>query len=89
MLRGRSAGLEALKRVWAVVRLRRGAEVADAKLLHELLDERRTFVAHELLSGPELDGARAPVEAPVAEGLEDRERLDPRFREGVASALPP
>lgn len=40
-------GVEALERTWTVVRLRRSAEVADAKLVHELLDERRTLIAHE------------------------------------------
>jgi hypothetical protein len=72
-----------------VVRLRRDAEVADAKLVHELLDERRTLIAHELLPAPELGAAGAPVEAPVAEGVDDRKSLDTSFREAVASALPP
>ena len=47
-----AAGLEALKRVWTVVRLRRGAEVADAEFVHEFLDELRTLIAHELLPDP-------------------------------------
>ena len=71
-----------------MVRLRRGAEVAHPKFVHELLDERRTFLAHELLPAPELVAAGAPVEAPVAEGVDDRESLDAGFREAVASALP-
>lgn len=55
-------GIEAFERSWAVVRFRRGAEVADAKLVHDLLDERRTLIAHELLSAPELVAAGAPVD---------------------------
>src|ERR1700754_1674532 len=82
-------GVEALERAWTVVRLRRGAEVADTKLVHELLDERRTLVAHEPLPAPELVAARAPVEAPVAEGVNDRKSLDTGFSQAVASALPP
>jgi hypothetical protein len=63
--------------------------VADAKLVHELLDERRALLAHELVPVPELRAAGAPVEAPVADGANDRKRLDTGFREAVASALPP
>ena len=62
--------------------------MADAELVHELLDERRTLIAHELLPAPELGAAGAPVEAPVAEGVDDRKRLDAGFGEAVASALP-
>lgn len=90
LLGGRGAGgVEALERAWTVVRFRRGAEVAGAEFVHELLDERRALIAHELLPAPELVAARAPVEAPVAEGVDDRESLDASFRETVASALPP
>ncbi len=59
-----AGGGEALERAWTVVRLRRGAEVADAELVHELRDERRTLIAHELLPASELVAAGAPVEAP-------------------------
>src|SRR5690349_6053335 len=63
--------------------------MADAKLVHEFLDERRTLVAHELLPDPEFGAAGAPVESPVSEGIDDRESLDTRFGEAVAGTLPP
>src|SRR5215213_8464508 len=63
--------------------------MAHPKLVHQLLDERRTLIAHELLPAPELVAAGAPVEGPVAEGVDDRKSLDTRFSEAVASALPP
>src|SRR4051812_509663 len=87
--RRQGSGLDALERSGAVVRLRRSAEVADPELIHELLDERRPLVPHELLSAPELDAAGTPGEAPVPEGIDDGKRLDTGFREAVASALPP
>ncbi|GFJ94247.1 hypothetical protein Prum_078890 [Phytohabitans rumicis] len=62
--------------------------MADAEFVHEFLDERRTFIAHELLPAPELGAAGAPVEAPVAERVDDRKSLDASFGEAVASALP-
>jgi len=48
-----------------------------------------TLIAHELLPAPELGAAGAPVEAPVAEGVDDRKSLDASFSETVAGALPP
>ena len=82
-------GVEPLERVRAAVRLRRGVKVTDAQLVHEFIDERRTLIAHELLPGPELVAAGPPVEAPVAQGVDDRYRLDPCFSQAEASALPP
>ena len=43
----------------------------------------------KLLPGLELFAAGTPVEAPVAQGADDRHRLDPRFGQAEASALPP
>jgi hypothetical protein len=88
LLSGGVGGVEALERARAVVRLRRGAEVADAELLHEFLDEPGTLVAHELLPASELGVAGAPVEAPVAESVDDRESPDAGFSEAEARALP-
>jgi predicted NBD/HSP70 family sugar kinase len=88
VLGGRVGGVEALERAWTVVRLRRGAEMTDAELVHELVDKRRAFITHELLPAPEPGAAGAPVEAPVAEGVDDRERLDASFGQAVAGALP-
>src|SRR6186997_2105989 len=81
---GGVGGVEALERARSVVRLRRSAEVAYAQLVHELVDERGTLVAHELLSASELGAAGGPVEAPVAEGVDDRQGLDAGFREAEA-----
>ena len=52
-----------------------------------LVDEPRAFGAHEFLSCPELWAPGAPVEAPVAEGVDDRQGLDARLREAVPRAL--
>src|SRR5262249_45574363 len=81
-------GVETLDGSRAVVRLRRGADVAHPEVVHELPDERRTFPAHEWLAALGLIAAGAPVEAPVAGGVDYGRGRDAGFREAVASALP-
>ena len=57
----------------------------DAQFVHGLFDEAMSFVAHEFLANAELGGAVAPVEAPVAEGEDDRQCLDAGLGEAVSS----
>ncbi len=76
------------KHAWPDARFAGRSEVPEAEFVHELGNEGRALLPHDLLSGPELRRTGAPVESPVAQAIDDEQCLNPCLGRAVANALP-